>query len=198
MIDTMCEDIDIKDVLSERTKGYETLEMEIGSGNGKFLKDHAIERSDVYFFGLEYSFKAIKKSVDKASKRDIKNLCVLYGNANVVIEKYLKDNFFFNKIYLNFPDPWPKKRHHNRRILNDRFIEDVYSILKPNGLFYLVTDDKEYAENIMSPSMEKSLLFENMLSSPWVHCLEGYKKTLYEEKMRSLGKEIYFMLFMKI
>lgn len=171
--------------------------MEIGSGNGKFIVELAINNKDKYFLGIEYSFKAAKKTVDKAYKRNIKNLTIIFGEANSVIEKYFNNKYSFDNIYLNFPDPWPKKRHSHRRIFNKEFLDKIYSILKEGGIFYSATDDDNYALEIMNPIYKESEIFKNILEKEYTEKLENYGITLYEEKMRAMGHNIYFFAHKK-
>lgn len=178
--------------------GYTSLELEVGCGNGKFIVEHAMEREGVYFIGIEYSYKAAKKAVSKAYKRNIKNLTIIFGEALSTIDNFFKDKYMFDRVYLNFPDPWPKKRHAHRRIFTNDFLERVHSVLKDTHNFYVVTDDETYALETMLPTLEASPLFQNTLKNKFERKLEGYKKTLYEEKMRSMGKEIYFFVYKKI
>ena len=187
----------ISEELSKRTSNYEKKELEVGSGNGKFIVELAMNNRDIYFIGIEYSYKAAKKAVSKAYKRGIKNLTIIFGEANKVIDEYLKDKYFFDKIYLNFPDPWPKKKHAHRRIFNKDFLNKVYPLLKDDGIFYSVTDDDNYALEIMNPIYKESDIFCNILNDDYVNKLEGYGVTLYEEKMRAIGHNIYFFAHCK-
>ena len=183
--------------LQKRLSDYEIRELEIGCGNGKFIVELAMNNKDKYFVGIEYSYKAAKKAVSKAYKRNIKNLTIIFGEANNVIDKYLKGKYYFDKIYLNFPDPWPKKKHAHRRIFTKGFLDKMHTILKDDGIFYSVTDDDNYALEIMNPIYMEASKFRNVLDSEYVHKLEGYGVTLYEEKMRAVGHNIYFFAHSK-
>lgn len=187
----------IKDELSKRLSEYNIRELEIGCGNGKFIVELAMNNKDKYFIGIEYSYKAAKKAVSKAYKRNIKNLTIIFGEANNVIDEYLNEKYYFDKIYLNFPDPWPKKKHAHRRIFTKDFLNKMYPLLKDDGVFYSVTDDDTYALEIMNPIYKEADNFKNILDSDYVHKLEGYGVTLYEEKMRAIGHNIYFFAHSK-
>lgn len=187
----------IKDELSKRLSEYNVRELEIGCGNGKFIVELAMNNKDKYFIGIEYSYKAAKKAVSKAYKRNIKNLTIIFGEANNVIDEYLNGKYYFDKIYLNFPDPWPKKKHAHRRIFTKDFLNKMYPLLKDDGVFYSVTDDDTYALEIMNPIYKEAKNFKNILDNDYVHKLEGYGVTLYEEKMRAVGHNIYFFAHSK-
>ncbi|ANN63759.1 tRNA (guanosine(46)-N7)-methyltransferase TrmB [Brachyspira hyodysenteriae] len=183
--------------LEKRLSGYDVRELEIGCGNGKFIVELAMNNKDKYFIGIEYSYKAAKKAVSKAYKRNIKNLTIIFGEANNIIDKYLNGKYYFDKIYLNFPDPWPKKKHAHRRIFTKDFLKKMYPLLKDEGIFYSVTDDDNYALEIMNPIYQEADNFKNILDNDYVHKLEGYGVTLYEEKMRAIGHNIYFFAHSK-
>ena len=187
----------IKDELSKRLSEYNVRELEIGCGNGKFIVELAMNNKDKYFIGIEYSYKAAKKAVSKAYKRNIKNLTIIFGEANNVIDEYLNGKYYFDKIYLNFPDPWPKKKHAHRRIFTKDFLNKMYPLLKDDGIFYSVTDDDTYALEIMNPIYKEAENFKNILDNDYVHKLEGYGVTLYEEKMRAVGHNLYFIAHSK-
>ena len=187
----------IKDELSKRLSEYNIRELEIGCGNGKFIVELAMNNKDKYFIGIEYSYKAAKKAVSKAYKRNIKNLTIIFGEANNVIDEYLNGKYYFDKIYLNFPDPWPKKKHAHRRIFTKDFLNKMYPLLKDDGIFYSVTDDDNYALEIMNPIYKEAGNFNNILDNDYVHKLDGYGVTLYEEKMRAIGHNIYFFAHCK-
>lgn len=187
----------IAEKLKKRLSNNQNLELEIGSGNGKFIVELAMNNKDKYFVGIEYSFKAAKKAISKAYKREIKNLTIIFGEANNVIDNYIKNKYYFDKIYLNFPDPWPKKKHAHRRIFNKEFLAKMHPLLKDEGIFYSVTDDDNYALEIMNPIYKEDNSFKNILNEDYVHSLEGYGVTLYEEKMRAIGHNIYFFAHKK-
>lgn len=183
--------------LEKRLFGYKEMDLEIGSGNGKFIVELAINNKEKYFLGIEYSYKAAKKTVLKAYKRNIKNLTIIFGEANSIMEKYLINKYKFDNIYLNFPDPWRKKKHSHRRIFNKEFLNKIYYILKSNGIFYSATDDDNYALNIMNPIYKESEIFKNVLEKEYTEKIENYGITLYEEKMRAAGHNIYFFAHKK-
>ena len=171
--------------------------MEIGSGNGKFIVELAINNKDKYFLGVEYSFKAAKKTVEKAYKRNIKNLTIIFGEANSVIEKYFNNKYSFDNIYLNFPDPWPKKRHSHRRIFNKEFLNKIYSILKDNGIFYSATDDDNYALKIMNPIYKESEIFKNILEKEYTENDKEFYQNIFAKKEGSVASPTSGLHFTK-
>ncbi len=79
------------------------------------------------------------------------------------------------------------------------FLEKIHSILKDNSIFHIVTDDAFYALEVMNPILKSSNdIFENVLEKDYLHYLENYKQTLYEEKMRAKGLNIHFFVYKKI
>ena len=120
-----------------------TINYEIGCGNGHFLIDWSVKYTDHLTFGCDYDWKRIKKSIEKAEKRDLTNLHVHYGRAEEFIDWF--DDHYFENIFINFPDPWPKKKHNKRRFFYpDENLKKVYQKLKKQGKLYFVSDHKEY------------------------------------------------------
>ncbi|MDA1467295.1 hypothetical protein OGZ02_00210 [Brachyspira hyodysenteriae] len=72
---------------------------------------------------MSIHIKLLKRLYQRLIREDIKNLTIIFGEANNVIDKYLNGEYVFDKIYLNFPDPWPKKKHAHRRIFNRRVLK---------------------------------------------------------------------------
>ena len=119
--------------------------LEIGSGKGQFLLDMAVKFPNLCFIGIERNTTCAgitaKKLVDNSQ---IKNAKLIYDNADAVLLN-LKDESVDN-IFLNFSDPWPKKRHWKRRLSAPTYLDNYYRILKNDGLLLIKTDNVELWE----------------------------------------------------
>jgi len=119
------------------------LEVEIGSGKGLFLQNAALTFPQHNFLGVEVSLKYARFTAARLAKREIPNAIALHGDGlRLLHEVVRKDSLVAVHVY--FPDPWWKKRHHKRRVLNERFLGDVVRTLKPGGRLHFWTDVKEY------------------------------------------------------
>lgn len=171
------------------------LHIEIGCGNGHFLQERAQNYPHINFIGIELSKKRVIKSMTKAIKRNIPNVKYMYGEGTSLLTHYFQDNSI-HCIYLNFPDPWPKKRHKKHRIVNEEYMNAVYSKLIPGGIYFSVSDDEPYFMHILE-SFESDNRFKNAFSLRYYNFFEPYEVSLYEEKWREEGRNIHYLKFIK-
>ena len=171
------------------------VDCEIGFGNGEFL----IKKSDLHpernFFGIDYSSESFKKAIKKiakAKKPSIKVVCLEAKAAFIVLipEKSL------SHIYLNFPDPWPKKKHYKNRLLDREFFKIASSCCTNKGKIIVATDDPFYRDFILE-EMASVHLWESLFQKGWTDELSDHFSTKYEKKWRKEGREIFYMMFQK-
>jgi tRNA (guanine-N7-)-methyltransferase len=121
--------------------------LEIGFGNGDTLVQAAAERPDADFIGIEVHEPGIGHCLIMANKAGVTNLRVIAHDAVEVLREQIA-KASLARINLYFPDPWPKKRHHKRRIIQPAFLELAASRLRPGGTLHIATDWEDYAEHI--------------------------------------------------
>ena len=124
------------------------LQLDIGFGNGKFLIEMAAREPDCNFVGMDFYHKGIRKVITRINKLQIKNIRIVYGDAREKISLLFQDESL-DKVYINFPDPWPKKRHYKRRLVKPPFVDLVTSKLVPGGEVQIATDSQPYALEIL-------------------------------------------------
>lgn len=172
-----------------------TLEIEIGGGKGDFIIGQAIKYPKVHYLMIERVVSVAGPAVKKLIENDINNVRVIYDNFINVSHDLKKSSV--NKIYLNFSDPWPKKKHAKRRLTSPLFMEDYYRILKKDGLIVFKTDQKdlyEYTKLVLDK--EKFLI---ILDNPHYNKLDKDDSlTEYEAKFRKENKTIYRLIIKKI
>ena len=122
--------------------------IEIGFGNGDSLLEMAIKQPDMNFLGIEVYEAGVGRLVNEASKKNVSNLRVIKEDAVEVIENNIPDKSI-SHCQLFFPDPWHKKRHHKRRIVQMSFLDLLSNKLKENGIVHIATDWEDYAELIL-------------------------------------------------
>lgn len=125
--------------------------IEIGSGKGRFLFKAASENPDKNFLGIEKSLKYARVLNKRAEKIKLNNLRLLNTEAGYFISKYIPQNSV-SEYHIYFPDPWPKKRHHKRRLVNRAFLQSLVPSLKPGGYIYYATDFKDYFDRMIDVS----------------------------------------------
>lgn len=173
---------------------YKKKAIDIGCGNGLFLYEIARKNPSITFFGLEIKSKYINKTKKKIERENLKNVILINGDLFTALDKFF-ENDFFDYIYINFPDPWPKKKHIKKRSISYDMLKKYYSLMNENSRLYFVTDNQEYRDYAIEIFI-KSNLFLSLFSSPYfVNKLDDYPQSLYEKKWREKGKNIYYSLF---
>lgn len=119
------------------------LEVELGCGDGAFLLRYAALHPERNFLAVERLLGRIRKLDRKGPRANLKNLRLLRIEAAYALE-YLLPHGCARAIHVYFPDPWPKRRHHRRRLINARFMELADKALAPGGFLHLRTDDADY------------------------------------------------------
>ncbi|MEE2657384.1 MAG: tRNA (guanosine(46)-N7)-methyltransferase TrmB [Candidatus Latescibacterota bacterium] len=164
------------------------VEVEIGIGKGRFLLDAAERLPEVNFIGVEYAAKYLRLAHGRALRRGLTNIRFVHSDAREFLEFFLATGSV-QIIHLYFPDPWPKKRHHKRRIINAEFFREVIRILVPGGRLRLATDHDDYLEAMVEMLAE----FPDDLV-PVKGVWEG-AHTNYEEKFLARGQQIHRRIF---
>ncbi|MFN2420051.1 MAG: tRNA (guanosine(46)-N7)-methyltransferase TrmB, partial [Gemmatimonadota bacterium] len=167
------------------------VEIEIGSGKGTFLVDAAERRPDTNFLALEYAADYAEHLRDRVRRRRLENVRVARAEAVRFFEDHVAEGSV-RAIHVYFPDPWPKKRHHKRRLLSPAFAALAARALEPGGEIRLVTDHAEYFEEAAAalaaaPGLEAAPVDEAAMSD-----------TNYERKYRAEGRPIHRAVFRRV
>lgn len=165
------------------------LEIDLGCGDGSFLVAMASHYQERNFLGVERLLGRVRKVIRKAEKNSLLNLKVLRLELSYTIEWLLPDHCA-NRMHLLFPDPWPKKKHHKRRMVNKSFCESLVRILKEDGEFLFKTDHPDYFEESML-ALENFDLLEQL---SW-NTDDFYPITDFEKIWTKEGKRIYSARF---
>ncbi len=114
-------------------------EIEIGCGKGTFLVQQAEDGRDVNYLGIEQARAFYRHAADRARRRALANVRILHADATEFV-RYRCPDAIATVVHLYFSDPWPKKRHHKRRVAQERSLADFHRVLAPDGQLRLVTD----------------------------------------------------------
>lgn len=134
--------------------------LEIGFGNGENLVELACRHPERSYLGIEVHRPGVGHLLLEIEKRRLSNLRVCRRDAVEVLGQGLLPGSL-EGVYLLFPDPWPKKRHHKRRILTPEFVRLLARVIQPGGYFHAATDWEQYAEQMMAVLSDADDLFEN-------------------------------------
>ena len=127
----------------EQLNEYKCISLEIGFGTGDILLHNALNFPNNLFVGIEYYKKGIAQLLLNMEKHNLKNIRLFYGDALDYL-KLAKTNYL-DEILIMFPDPWPKRRHWKRRIINKDSVNEISRILRSNGRALFFTDNKGIA-----------------------------------------------------
>jgi tRNA (guanine-N7-)-methyltransferase len=167
------------------------LHVEYCSGNGAWVIAKALENPEINWIAVEKKFDRVSKIWSKMQKLQLKNLLIVCGEGLNTTQNYFPDQSIA-QVFVNFPDPWPKKRHWKHRIIQQPFLIEMNRVLTKNGKVTFVTDDVDYRE-IMTTELQLSAKFTPLNADPYyVTTLPGYGSSFFEELWRAKGKEIYY------
>lgn len=170
--------------------------LEIGFGNGESLLEQAINNPDRNFLGIEVHTPGVGHLIHGVQQAGISNLRVIRHDAIEVLNHQIPENSL-DRVQLFFPDPWHKKRHHKRRILQDDFVENIRKHLKVGGHFHMATDWENYAEHMLE-TMGQHQGFFNIAGNDRFVSAEGLRpQTKFERRGLKLGHGVWDMVYEK-
>jgi tRNA (guanine-N7-)-methyltransferase len=124
------------------------LEVEVGSGKGLFLAAASQAHPERDYLGIEISFKYARFAAARLAKLKVSNAKAVCGDALALFRTWIPDASLA-AVHVYFPDPWWKKRHQRRRVLNEAFLKDVQRTLLPGGSLHFWTDVEEYFQSTL-------------------------------------------------
>lgn len=169
--------------------------IEIGPGRGDFLFHLAENNPDKTIYGIEIKSLRFDKLIKRRDKRNLKNIKLILADAAAAIPELFPDESV-EEIYVNFPDPWPKRRHSKNRLLQAPFLNECARVLKPNGTLLFTTDAEEYAKEVHKKCRTIKNLSHNFTEIP-TESDEAYP-TYFSEKWKKMGRTIYYQKYSKI
>jgi len=140
-LDSLTEPLHLEKIFGRKAPVH----IDLGCGDGSFLCALAQRMPHKNFLGIERLLTRIRASARKVATLD--NVRLLRIESSYAV-RYLLPLASVERFYLLFPDPWPKRRHHGRRIMRPEFLESIYAALQKNGGIYIATDDADYFELI--------------------------------------------------
>ena len=183
--------------------GRETypLVLEIGCGKGTFLVQAASQNPGINYVGLEYAMAYWRYAADRCRRHGLENVRLVHVEAGSFVRNYVPDKCL-QQVHVYFPDPWPKKRHHKRRLIQQSFLCDLHRKLEAGGIIRLATDHADYHQWMLEHATAVTDLFESLpFTSPLSLATSEESKqdelvgTNFERKYRREGRSFHaFML----
>jgi tRNA (guanine-N7-)-methyltransferase len=164
------------------------INLEIGCGKGRFLITQALTDESQNWLGIESRRKFFRMMLRRVSRRNMPNVRLYCGDALYFIASYIPDASL-RSLHIYFPDPWPKTRHHKRRVFRPEAAADWSRVLVSGGQLHVATDHPDLAE-LASNVIRDSLGWERVHTWEHLPCLEE-ARTNYEVKWLEMGRTVY-------
>ncbi len=161
--------------------------VEYCSGNGAWILQKALENPDVLWIAVERRLDRVRKIWSKMHNQNISNLLIVCGDAVTFSEHYIPDHCI-EGIYVNFPDPWPKKKHAKNRLFQSPFVKALARVVKREGSATLVTDDLPYCLQMIETMRVEwdSAFAEPYYVTEWPSYGDSYFDSLWRAKERTI------------
>ncbi len=176
--------------------GFSDIKLEIGFGNGESLVQMAKQDETSAFIGIEVHTPGVGNCLNLIHENQLSNLHLMTHDAIEVLQSMIPENSL-SAVFLFFPDPWHKKRHNKRRIVNKVFRDLLVKVLKPGAVLHMATDWQDYAEH-MAKEMLADSRFQNLGNDQGYCEKPDYRPTTkFERRGHRLGHGVWDLMFNK-
>lgn len=170
------------------------INIEYCSGNGTWIVEKAKLSPKINFIAVEMKFLRARQIWLKMHSQGINNLFVICSDAFTFTKYYLKDSSIAD-VFINFPDPWPKRKHAKKRLINKEFLGDVNRVMKPNSVITIVTDHTGYLEQMIE-TFVKIKEYKSIFQKPYfVQDIKNFGSSFFSSLFESKGKAINYLKF---
>ena len=160
--------------------------IEYCSGNGEWIINKAQEHPGENWVAVEHNFERVRKIFSKRNNLALKNLFIISGDAFTFTQEYIKQGSIASA-FVNFPDPWPKKRHAKHRLIQLPFIQEIKRVFHAKGTLTLVTDSDAYSEQM------KEVIILSQMFKPSKYNEGHYGSSYFSRLWTGLGRSIHFL-----
>jgi len=184
--------VDLENIFQRQAEKH----LEIGFGTGEALLDMARKNPQNDYIGIDVYVQGIFRVLKQIDAENLDNVRLFQADAVDVLENCLISNSL-DAVYLFFPDPWPKKRHHKRRLVQAEFVDLIANRLKSDGYFYLATDWQNYAEQMLAV-LESNTHFINTAGAGNFSSRPNLRpSTKFERRGQNLGHKVWNLVYIK-
>ena len=171
--------------------------LEVGFGGGEHLLWQARQNPGVGFLACEPFIDGVVKVIDGAQARGLVNLRIYADDVRDIL--HWLPTASIARIFVLFPDPWPKKRHVKRRLINSNFIRELARVMSPDGELRMATDIPDYARGmLLAVRKERSFRWLAREAHAWRERPTDWPETRYEQKAIREGRKRYFLRFERL
>lgn len=168
--------------------------LEIGFGGGEHLEAQAARHPEIGFLGVEPFRNGVARLLQAVEQQDLRNIRVLMDDARLLLDALPEASL--DRVFILFPDPWPKARHHKRRIVNPDTAARLAELIRPGGELRLATDDPGYARWMLATILvEPRFTWTAERATDWREPPPDWVPTRYEAKARAAGRAPVFLTF---
>lgn len=184
----------VSEIIFSAKNNYRKIFLEIGFGGGEHLMHIARNNPDALIIGSEVFYNSLCACVQKIHSEKLENIRIFDGDVRLLLEEIEKfcaneGSHFFDKVFVLFPDPWPKSRHEKRRLVSLQFLDMLHKVMKPEGVLRIATDHNIYFNWVLEV-LGKDKRFQKITSDtdyakmPADHIITKYQeKAIYEGRV---------------
>ena len=169
--------------------------LEIGFGNGDALRHMAQRHPEIDFVGIEVHRPGVGRLLNALEAEGIANVRVICDDAAEILREHIADGSLA-RLLVFFPDPWPKKRHHKRRLVQPAFADTAARVLERGGVLHLATDWEDYAWH-MRAVLDAHTAFANSTGG-WAECPDYRPQTRFETRGERKGHAVHDLLYRRL
>ncbi|MDR7073835.1 tRNA (guanosine(46)-N7)-methyltransferase TrmB [Fictibacillus barbaricus] len=170
---------------------HNPIHLEVGTGKGQFINGMGKQNPSINYMGMELYDSIIITALDRILENDISNVKLIRADASHLLDYFEPGEI--DRVYLNFSDPWPKKKHAKRRLTHESFLARYETILKPNSEIHFKTDNQGLFEYSLESMSKYGMFFNDISLDLHKSDMPDNVMTEYEEKFSEKGSRIYRM-----
>jgi len=172
------------------------LRLEIGFGGGEHLVEEATRESDVGFLGCEPFINGVAKLLAQIERRGLANIRLFRGDAALALDWLPEESL--DRVYIFYPDPWPKRRQRKRRFINEENLDRLARVMRSGAELRFATDIDDYAAwTLARLRASKRFMWTATSSSSWNRPWAGWTQTKYESKAIAAGRSPVYLTFLR-
>ena len=170
--------------------------LEIGFGGGEHLYEQAERQPEIGFIGVEVFESGIARLVGEVARRGLGNVRIFADDARLLLDRLKPGSI--GRVFILFPDPWPKRRHHKRRLVARATLDRLAAIMQPGAELRLATDDPGYLVWMLEHvTAHPAFTWLARSAADWRERPADWPATRYEEKARAVGRRPAFLRFVR-